>query len=180
MLHEVTVSRVSEEEFLALPQTQDKVELVDGEIVVSPSPNVWHQKIVGNVYAALRAWKGSQAGPVEVIASPSDVRLRTGRILQPDVYVLFARVPQDHTGPVDIVPALCVEVISGSALYDRVTKRFLYAEAGVREYWVIAPEGRVERWSGPSLQTCQEHVDGILETPLLPGLRLPVSDLFAS
>jgi hypothetical protein len=37
---------VSEKEFLDLPESTDKIELVDGEVVVSPSPTYWHQEIL--------------------------------------------------------------------------------------------------------------------------------------
>jgi Uma2 family endonuclease len=172
-------SRVTEAEFLALPASMDKVELVDGEVVVSPSPILYHQKVVGNLYAALRAWAASRSEPIDVIVSPSDVRLRAGRIVQPDVYLLFERLPASHEGPVDVIPALCAEVISGTTFYDRVTKRYLYAEAGVREYWAIDPAHRlVERWSGPDYAQHEEIDTGALETTLLPGFRLTLNALF--
>ena len=62
-------------------------------------------------------------------------------------------------------------------LNDRTTKRYLYAEAGVREYWVIDPAGVVERWDGPGLAR-YGVVEGALRSPLLPGFELDLATLF--
>jgi Uma2 family endonuclease len=51
--------------------------------------------------------------------------------VQPDAFVLLDQVvARGHKGPIDHTPQLCIEVLSTERAYDRVTKRFLYAEAG--------------------------------------------------
>jgi Uma2 family endonuclease len=80
---------VSEAEFLSLPETLDKVELIDGEIIVSPSPTFWHQELLRRIVYALGSWAGGQPGPVTVGQAPLDIRFGSGRILQPDAFVLF-------------------------------------------------------------------------------------------
>ena len=69
------------------------------------------------------------------------------------------------------MPQLCIEVLSTDRAYDRLTKRFLYAAAGVAEYWVVEPVGLIERWWDAGLSRSEE-VRGRLTTPLLPGLEL--------
>ena len=170
---------VSENEFLQLPESTSKIELLDGEVVVSPSPSYWHQEIVGRILVALRTWARRQRRSVTVGHAPLDVRIAPGRILQPDVFVLFARVPRRHSGPITRVPELCVEVLSEDRVHDRVTKRLLYAAAGVKEYWVIEPAGMVERWSGAGL-TRAEQLRIRLTTPLLRGFALDLRRLFAT
>lgn len=54
-------SLVSEQEFLSLPETTDKVELLDGEVVVSPTPSYWHQEILQRLVFALRQWAAGRA-----------------------------------------------------------------------------------------------------------------------
>ncbi len=169
---------LSEEEFLRLPESTGKIELVDGEVIVSPSPTYWHQEVLGRIVLALRTWARKRKGPVTIGQAPLDVRFAPGRILQPDAFVLFARVPRDHEGPIDRIPELCVEVLSTDRLNDRVTKRLLYAAAGVTEYWVVEPAGLVERWTGPGL-TQAEELRERLTTPLLPGFSLDLRRLFA-
>ena len=77
------------------------------------------------------------------------------------------------------MPELCVEVLSENRVHDRVTKRLVYAAAGVQEYWVVEPAGMVERWSGPGL-TRADKVRRRLTTGLLPGFALDLRRLFAT
>jgi Uma2 family endonuclease len=169
---------VSEREFLQLPESVDKIELVDGEVVVAPSPSFWHQEVLARIVSALRTWARKQPRPVTVGQAPLDVRFGPGRILQPDAFVLFGRVPRNHTGPIGAVPALCVEVLSSDRLHDRVTKRAIYGAAGVAEYWVVEPAGMVERWAGPGLARADE-VRGRLTSRLLPGFALDLRRVFS-
>lgn len=169
---------VSEEEFLRLPESTAKIELVDGEVIVSPSPTYWHQEVLGRIVMALRTWAARRKHPVTIGQAPLDVRFAAGRILQPDAFVLLTRIPRNHEGPIDRVPELCIEVLSSDRVHDRVTKRLLYAAAGVAEYWVVEPAGFVERWTGPDLTRADELRDR-LATPLLPGFSLDLRRLFA-
>ncbi len=169
----------TEEEFLRLPESLQKVELIDGEIIVSPSPDYWHQEILRRIVFALGGWALKQRKPVAVCQSPLDVRFGRGRILQPDAFILFGAVARSHKGPVDRVPELCIEVISSNRVHDRITKRLVYAAAGVKEYWVVDPGGIIERWTGPGLSKATA-VRSRLTTTLLPGFSLDLPALFAS
>ncbi len=168
---------VTEAEFLSLPESMQRMELIDGEVYVPPSPTFWHQETLSRMMTALRSWAAVQTGPVTACQAPLDVRFAPGRILQPDGFVLFAHVPASHEGPIDQVPALCIEVLSTNRAHDRVTKRYIYAEAGVRELWTVEPAGFVERWSGDGLSRC-EVVRDVLRSPLLPGFGLDLSSLW--
>jgi len=168
---------VSEPDFLALPESVDKVELLDGEVHVAPSPTVRHNLVLGNLVFALRTWARAQARPVTVGQAPQDIRFGPERILQPDAFVILDRIDWDRPGPIDRVPELCVEVLSIDRMYDRVTKRLVYAVAGVREYWVVEPTGLIERWTGEGLVQADEITETLV-TSLLPGLSLDVPSLF--
>jgi Uma2 family endonuclease len=126
---------------------------------------------------ALGEWASHYDGVVTIGLAPLDVRFARNRILQPDAFVLFAAVPRRHKGPIERIPELCIEVLSTDRVHDRVTKRLLYAAAGVAEYWVVEPAGIVERWSGPNL-TRNEEIRDRLITPLLPGFALDLHALF--
>lgn len=169
---------MTEAEFRRLPESMNKVELLDGEVVVAPSPTFWHQEILRRVIVALSTWAAAQHRAVTVGQSPLDVRFAPGRILQPDAFVLFGRVGRQHQGPIERVPALCVEVLSENRVHDRVTKRLLYAAAGVKELWVVDTAGTVERWTGKGL-TANELVKRRLTTPVLPGFALELRRLFS-
>lgn len=167
---------VSEQEFLALPPSSGKVELIDGEVIVAPAPSWRHQTVLSNLVFALKAWARTRPGPISVGQSPVDIRFATNRILQPDAFVIFDPIPLDIRGPLDRVPELCVEVLSTDRVMDRVTKRLIYAASGVLEYWVVEPTGVVERWHGDGLCEADEIGDR-LESPLLPGFSLDVRTL---
>jgi len=169
---------VSEREFLSLPESMRLAELVDGEIVMAPSPSFWHQEVLSRLVMALRAWAQTSPSPVTVVQAPMDVRFGDGRILQPDAMVFLTALDRDVAAPLDRVPEICVEVLSTNRTYDRVTKRFLYAEAGVTEYWLVDPAGVVERRSQAGLMRLEEF-DARMTTPLLPGFALDVAALFA-
>lgn len=170
---------VAEIEFLALPESVDKVELVDGEVIVSPSPSFWHQELLQRLVFVLRSWAAGHDEPVTIGQAPLDVRFGEGRILQPDAFVLLGAIAPDHQGPIDHPVAICIEVLSSNRAYDRLTKRFVYAQAGVKEYWLVEPSGLIERWSGEGLASAEE-VTGQLCSPLLPGFEVELEELFAS
>lgn len=169
---------VSEEEFLSLPESLDKVELIDGEVVVSPSPSFFHQEVVGRLAALLRAWGARRQGRVTVGQAPLDVRFAPGRILQPDLFVILGGIPFDHEGPIERIPELCVEVLSSRPSYDRLAKRIVYAEAGVQELWTVEPGYFVEQWTGDGLRQVSRQ-ERAVESSLLPGLRIDLTELFA-
>lgn len=168
---------VSERDFLALPESVRPMELVDGEVVMAPSPNFWHQELLGRLVTSLRAWASTAPIPVTVAQAPLDVRFAAGRILQPDAMIFLTKLGREVSSPLDRIPEVCVEVLSSNRTYDRVTKRFLYAEAGVQEYWLVDPAGFVERRSGPGLAR-NEELTQTLTSPLLPGLVLGLASLF--
>jgi Uma2 family endonuclease len=81
-------------------------------------------------------------------------------------------------------PDLIVEVLSPDGLErDRIVKRDLYAQNGVREYWIVDPEAKtVEVFT---LRDSRYEPNGyfesndILASPLLSGFQLAMPDLFA-
>lgn len=165
-----------EREFLSLPESTCPAELVDGEVILAPSPSFWHQEVLSRLVVALRAWAATSPNPVTIVQAPFDVRFASGRILQPDAMVFLAPLARDVASPLDRIPDLCIEVLSTNRAYDRVMKRFIYAEAGVAEYWIVDPAGLVERCSGPGLVRAQELEDR-LTSELLPGFELSVTAL---
>jgi len=168
---------VSEEEFLALPESMQRVELIDGEVIVGPSPTFWHQDAAKRLTWLIEAWSHSHP-PVYVGQSPLDVRIGPSRIVRPDLAVWLDGLSSTAM-PLSQVPDVVVEVLSGDRVHDRVTKRFLYAEAGVREYWIVDPAHRgVEVLRGAGLTDGRMAAD-LLESPLLPGLSVRVPPLFA-
>jgi Uma2 family endonuclease len=136
----------------ALPDDGQRYEVIDGKLFVTPGPGEFHQDIVGELYALLRAYlQGRRLG--KAMVSPSDVRRgdRTRNRVQPDVFVVRRVDGKRPTYPYDLGDLLlAVEVASPSnPLLDYQLKRDLYLREGVVEYWIINPEARnVSRWRG--------------------------------
>jgi len=167
----------TEAEFLALPESKYRTELLDGEYIHEPSADFAHEARASAIWKRLADWGHSRSPCPDVCRAALDVRFAPGRILQPDVFVYLSPLPRPVRMPIETVPDLCIEVVSRDRVYDRVTKRQVYAEAGVREYWtVVAQLGFVERWTGSGLVTREEFRD-VLVTPLLPGFKLDVLEL---
>jgi Uma2 family endonuclease len=134
----------------ALPDDGQRYEIIDGELFVTPAPSNPHQYVLGELYARLLNYlRGSAIG--YPIVSPADVwraDRRRNRI-QPDVFVVRVTDGKRPEGPVEVTDLLlAVEVVSPSnPIYDYQTKRRLYLDAGVPEYWIVSHEARtVARW----------------------------------
>jgi Uma2 family endonuclease len=124
-----------------------RYEFIDGELLVSPSPEYLHQRIVAELLVALYAYVKAHGVGV-ALTSPSDVAVAPNTVAQPDVFVVapaeVARLgfTRGHQPIRQLL--LAIEVLSPpSVRTDRLTKRRFYARAGVPEYWVVDPERRV-------------------------------------
>jgi Uma2 family endonuclease len=130
----------------AAPQGE-RWELVDGDVLVTPSPHWTHQRIVVRLTILLDAYvRAYRLG--EVLTSPLDVKLEPGLVLQPDVLVVPIGELQRESDTVRHL-LLAVEVVSASsARHDRVTKRLRYQRNRVPEYWILDDRSRtIERWT---------------------------------
>lgn len=130
------------------PLWSPRYELVDGELLVTPSPGPFHQEAISSLVAALRSYLEREK-VAHVLPSPSDVELETETVVQPDAYVMtldeWRRVRRDGFPARELL--LAIEVLSpSSGRYDRVTKRRLY-QRRVGEYWIVDLDARmIERW----------------------------------
>jgi Uma2 family endonuclease len=129
------------EDLRRMPESQERNEIIDGVLHMSPSAHVRrHQRVVGNLYALLRPFVEAR-GLGEVFISPADVVAAPGRVVQPDLFFVAAERLHIVGAFVDGVPDLTIEVVSVSSVeYDRVTKFNLYEDIGVSEYWLVDPE----------------------------------------
>jgi Uma2 family endonuclease len=132
----------------ALPDDGNRYELIDGELLVTPSPNYAHQSAVGELYLRLRAFLAPRKIGV-VRMAPLDVWLSTDEYVEPDVFVLPA---VDGRPPTSVEDAgrllLVIEVRSEKSAYnDSGPKRRGYQKARIPEYWIVDVDARrIERW----------------------------------
>ncbi len=131
-----------------LPDDGKRYEIIDGDLFVTPSPNVGHQRVVGTLYLRLRTYV-ERAAVGEAILSPADIRSGQRTSVQPDVFVVRGDVRLGQRGWPEVKDLLlAVEVVSpGSTRADRGAKRLLFQRARVDEYWIVDVDSRlVERW----------------------------------
>lgn len=169
------------EDLLTFPDDGLRRELLEGELLVSPSPTTRHQRVVFRLAVQLQTHLGTSGGG-EVFVAPLDVLLSDRTVLEPDVFVVTDEQRAIVTEPnVKGAPALVIEVVSDPRI-DRVRKRELYATHGVPEYWVVDPEAdRVEvhqlrdgRYGKPVIVEVGEP----LTTSALPGLVVDLARVF--
>lgn len=162
----VAPRRWSADDVRALPDEPGKrFECVDGELLVSPSPRLTHQSMVGFLWRAIEEYVRSQQLGAGFMA-PGDIELDAFTLVQPDVFVL-PLVDGRRPRTVEEIgyPLLFVEVLSSStARYDRVVKRGRYQRYGV-EYWIVDLDARlVERWT-PAAERPEIHTESIIWMP---------------
>src|SRR5688572_24881265 len=180
--------RLTYAEFLLWPDDGKRHELIDGVHYVTPSPKFSHQEIVGRLYLAIGNFLATRRHLGRIILARFDVVLSDYDVVEPDLLFLAGDQQSILTeANVQGAPALVVEVLSPSTRRrDEGIKRRLFDQKGVREYWLVDPKNccvsicrRSDDGSFPIVSTLSAAADEQIETPLLPGLALSVSELFA-
>ena len=121
----------------------ERYELLNGELVMPPAPSTGHQ-IVSMVLGSLLHRFVSERKLGTVVAAPTDVVLSDRDVVQPDI--LFVSNQKSHILTRENVrgaPDLVVEILSpATAERDRTFKLDLYAQHGVKEYWIVDPDAK--------------------------------------
>ena len=159
----------------------DRVELIDGEVVALTPIGSRHNAAVNRANRAMVMAVGDQA----IVQVQGSVRLDMYHEPQPDLVLLQPRTDfyaSQLPSPPDIL--LVVEIAESSLDYDRETKARIYAESGIREYWLAdLTAQQVSCYSAPqgaSYVTVRHHQRGDGIAPLaLPDCVVPVDALLA-
>ncbi len=132
--------RTIREVFDALPEGT-RVQLIDNQLVMSPSPTFDHQKTL-NAINFLLLKHVEQEGTGEVIVAPYDVHLDVENIFQPDIiYFPKEQLYKIQKDGFHGAPSLVIELLSpGTARYDLHQKKSAYERSGVQEYWIVEPD----------------------------------------
>ncbi len=178
--------RLTYADFRRFPNDGQRHELINGEHAVTPSPIQRHQELSVRLVIALGAFL--EANPLaSVFHAPFDCVFSFFDVVEPDLLVVTNDQREILTKRnVRGAPALVVEILSeSSSARDRRTKRALYERVGVREYWVVDPDGNtiaVHRLEKPGRfrfpQVLSAANGDRIATPLLPGFALDLAKLF--
>jgi len=168
-------------EFERLPEGPP-CQLIDGELVMTPSATFDHQAIVLRIASRILAFvSANQLGHVTM--APMDVYLTDTDVYQPDIIFISKDREDIIHDRIKGAPDLVVEVLSPSnARYDLVHKKKVYEQSGIREYWIVFPEEqkvevlvkRDNRFAHGDSATRP----GIVQSLILPGFTVNLDELF--
>jgi Uma2 family endonuclease len=171
------------EDLFSLPEDGRRYEIIEGELYEMPSPSWAHATVVANLIAMLIPMVDLRGGRWRT--APLDVFFQGADPVQPDIVVLLpgSRARPNERGVVG-PPDLVIEVLSPSNRgHDLLTKRSLYARAGVKEYWLVDPDSRTIEILALDRDAFHLAVAASgAETPVSPllgPLPITVADLFA-
>lgn len=132
--------RTIREVFLQLPEGT-LAQLIDNNIVMSPSPNYTHQTMLNEINFKLQTVVRKKSLG-QILVAPMDVYLEERNIFQPDILFISNENRQiiEEDG-LHGAPDLIIEILSpGTAKYDLTRKKDVYERCGVKEYWIVDPE----------------------------------------
>lgn len=141
------------DEFYALGLTEP-CELINGKIVslreptdpvnegqtnISHSPNIRHQRISMRIVNHISNYISKNKGKCEIFCSPTDVKLSSGEVVVPDIFITCNPEKFDEQ-KYNGAPDLIIEIVSPHNIErDLQDKPLIYKNAGVREYWIVNP-----------------------------------------
>ena len=175
-------AKLTYEDYAKTPD-DERWELIDGELFMSPSPKRAHQRNQSKLGSRM-SFFAEKNDLGEVYFAPFDVVLSEHDTVQPDL--LFVSKDRLHIITADNVqgaPDLVVEIRSPStARQDWTTKRDLYERQGVKEYWLVDPEAAtiaVLRLDDGELKVVSLYAESdILTSTVLEGFSVALADIF--
>ena len=159
-------------------------QLINYDLIMSPSPTPIHQAISLRITNALFNFLESKGNKGFLVSAPMDVKFDEGNVLQPDVlYISEQRKAELVKDIIEGAPDLVVEILSPSnAYYDLRQKKDIYQEYGVKEYIIVDPiafncELYVLKGGVYQLHQKAEKTE-LLNSVLLSGLTFDLNKIF--
>ncbi|GAB6156348.1 Uma2 family endonuclease [Desulfosporosinus burensis] len=175
-------------DYLEFPD-DERWEIIDGVPYMQSAPTWQHQNILLELAAQLRNYLSGKE--CRAFISPFDLRLpkideddeHATIVIQPDILVICDKSKLIGSGYCG-TPELIIEILSPSTeRIDRLTKFWAYEKAGVKEYWIVAPDTKIvsvfilqdnNRYGRPELYTDADSV----EVSIFPDLVLELRTVF--
>ena len=158
----------------ALPDDGKRYETVHGELLVTPSPGMWHQVLLSRLFTTLMPYI-ERHGIGQLLWSPADISWDEDILVQPDLFVLDAEEAKFLDWKKAKTLLLVIEILSPStARNDRVVKRRLYQEQRIPAYWIVDPEANaIEIWT-PDATEATRRTDTVVWEPQGVGSALTI------
>lgn len=186
MLAHAQTYRFTVEEYRKLGEVglfdeDDRVELINGEIIVMSPIGYRHGQTVTNLNECLM----EQARRRFMVSPQNPVELDRYSEPQPDIVLVprTMRAAKRHPLPGDVL--LLIEVADSSLPYDRETKLAIYARTGIREFWIVNLRDNVlETFRAPQGEAYTQLRTFALGESAHPeafeDVAVPVADIIAS
>lgn len=169
---------------------EERLELIKGKIFKLNAPNRVHQKASMEIARELSVFLKRKT--CEVYCAPFDVRLprkskrnkKIDTVVQPDIVVVCDPAKLDKKGCLG-APDIVVEILSpGNSEMELFRKYDLYAEVGVKDYWIVLPDERIviqhtQNCEGKFYTSRPWLVGDQLQTLALPGFKLDLGEVFS-
>lgn len=136
-------------DYLAWPENE-RCEILDGIAYMQAAPSPIHQEVLARLLAQF--YQNPSEKPCKVYPAPFCVRLLTGihtkredikNVVEPDITIICDKSKIDEAG-CNGTPDMIIEIISPSSIkMDRFVKFNSYEQAGVKEYWIVEPVGKL-------------------------------------
>ena len=171
------------DDYRAMPETGPRYQLIEGDLIMSPAPNRYHQDISRNLeFMLLKFLEKHALG--KLYHAPFDVYLNQYNVFQPDIlFVTKERLSILTEAGAEGAPNLVIEILSPrTAQLDKESKRKVYAREGVEELWILDPVAksvaifRLEQ--NPAEPAGVYELKQSFSTVYFPGLKLRVRDIF--
>lgn len=171
------------DDYLLLGETNTPCQLINGELIMSPSPTPHHQAIAGNLYDILKA-EAKKTGGTAFFA-PMDVHIDRKNVFQPDL--IFISKENRHIitrRAIEGVPDLVIEIISPSNVFtDRNVKKKTYQRIGVKEYWIVDPANQTLEiylchQADPDVPHLFLVAEGKVSSTVIPSLDFDLKTIF--
>lgn len=185
------VKTVSYEEYMELVESSDqRYELIGGEIYLLASPSFTHQVVVNEI-----SWHFNnyfRGKPCRSLTAPLDIRLfgfatkfeEDPNVVQPDVVVICDEDKVNDKNKYEGIPTLVVEVLSPYTKgKDLAAKLHLYMKSGVLEYWVVNPEDKsILQYSFSEDRDIENVISlrqgDMIQSTVFEGLEIPLNQFF--
>lgn len=183
--------RISFAEYEDIVNSSDqRYELINGEIYLLASPSFIHQVVLREIFKCLMAFLDDHS--CQVLSAPFDVRLKgyaekfseDPNVVQPDLVVICDEEHVTEDGKYEGTPTLVVEILSPSTRgKDMISKLDLYMRSGIREYWIADPtSGQFWQYFFNFERELEDtkvfHRTETVKSAFFPGLSLDLATIF--
>lgn len=174
--------KISAADYIKLPEGPPQ-QLIQGEIIMSPSPSSMHQYICIELAMILKNHVTAN-GTGYIFTAPLDVYFTEEDVYQPDIMYISNGQKKIIKQKIEGVPDLVIEVLSPSnAYYDLTHKKNIYEETWVKEFWTVDPDEKTveiyENTNCTFLLFSKSKKSGTVNSKLLAGLKIEIEKLFA-